>query len=77
MESDSATTETPAETLTSGLSYPAHRSEIVLVLRKGDIEIPFDLSGVLYIELDEYPGWIRKLLSELAYAGVPFDKEKR
>ncbi|HBK4690804.1 TPA: nucleotide-binding protein [Serratia marcescens] len=48
----------------------------VLVLKKGDIEIPSDLAGVLYTELDEHGGWKRKLLSELAYAGVPFDKEK-
>lgn len=48
----------------------------VLVLKKGDIEIPSDLAGVLYTELDEHDGWKRKLLSELAYAGVPFDKEK-
>ncbi|MCU0069426.1 nucleotide-binding protein [Escherichia coli] len=48
----------------------------VLVLRKGDIEIPSDLAGVLYTELDEHGGWKRKLLSELAYAGVPFDKDK-
>ncbi|EHF5009441.1 TPA: TIR domain-containing protein [Enterobacter hormaechei] len=48
----------------------------VLVLRKGDIEIPSDLAGVLYTELDGHGGWKRKLLSELSYAGVPFDKEK-
>jgi len=48
----------------------------VLVLRKGDIEIPSDLAGVLYTDLDAHGGWKRKLLSELAYAGVPFDKEK-
>lgn len=48
----------------------------VLLLRKGDIEIPSDLTGVLYTELDENKGWKRKLLSELAYAGVPFDKDK-
>lgn len=48
----------------------------VLVLKKGDIEIPSDLAGVLYTEFDEYGGWKRKLLSELAYAGVPFDNVK-
>lgn len=48
----------------------------VLVLMKGDIEIPSDLAGVLYTALDEHGGWKRKLLSELAYAKVPFDKEK-
>ncbi|MGU4345545.1 hypothetical protein ACVUSC_23545, partial [Escherichia coli] len=54
-----------------GLNEP-----VTLVLRKGDIEIPSDLAGVLYTELDEHGGWKRKLLSELAYAGVPFDKDK-
>ncbi|MEJ5174612.1 nucleotide-binding protein [Erwinia sp. MYb416] len=48
----------------------------VLVLKKGNVEIPSDLAGVLYTELDEYGGWKRKLLNELAYAGVPLDKEK-
>lgn len=43
---------------------------------KGDIEIPSDLAGVLYTALDEHGGWKRKLLSELTYAKVPFDKEK-
>lgn len=48
----------------------------VLVLKKGNIEIPSDLAGVLYKELDEHGGWKSKLLIELAYAGVPFDKDK-
>lgn len=48
----------------------------VLVLKKGNIEIPSDLAGVLYTELDEHGGWKRKLLSELDYAGIPFDKGK-
>ncbi|MDU1198817.1 nucleotide-binding protein [Kluyvera ascorbata] len=48
----------------------------VLVLKKGDIEIPSDLAGVLYTQLDEHGGWKRKLLTELAYAGVPFDKDR-
>lgn len=48
----------------------------VMVLKKGDIEIPSDLAGVLYTELDENGGWKRRLLIELAHAGVPFDKEK-
>lgn len=48
----------------------------VLFLKKEDIEIPSDLAGVLYTELDEHGGWKRKLLSELAYVSVLFDKEK-
>ncbi len=47
-----------------------------LFSKKGDIEIPSDFAGILYTELDEHGGWKRNLLSELAYAGVPFDKEK-
>ncbi|NEH20610.1 hypothetical protein GQQ13_19445 (plasmid) [Pantoea agglomerans] len=48
----------------------------VMVLKKGYIEIPSDLAGVLYTDLDENGGWKRRLLIELAHAGVPFDKEK-
>lgn len=48
----------------------------VMVLKKGDIEIPSDLAGVLYTELDDNGGWKRRLLIELAHAGVPFDKDK-
>ncbi|WP_273803636.1 nucleotide-binding protein [Providencia rettgeri] len=46
----------------------------VMVLKKGDIEIPSDLAGVLYTELDNHNGWKRKIINELDYAGVPFDK---
>lgn len=46
------------------------------MLKKGDIEIPADLAGVLYTKFDERGGWKRKPLSELAYVHVPFDKEK-
>jgi len=46
----------------------------VMVLKKGDIEIPSDLAGVLYTALDDHDGWKRKLINELDYAGVPFDK---
>ncbi|EFM0231127.1 nucleotide-binding protein, partial [Escherichia coli] len=44
--------------------------------QEGGYQIPSDLAGVLYTELDEHGGWKRKLLSELAYVGVLFDKEK-
>ena len=46
--------------------------------QEGRYRNPFKicLAGVLYTELDEHGGWKRKLLSELAYAGVPFDKDK-
>jgi hypothetical protein len=40
------------------------------VLRKGDVEIPSDLYGVVYIDLDPGGGWKHKLVAELAVAGL-------
>jgi len=48
----------------------------VLVLKKGELEIPSDLSGVLYTELDDAGGWKRKVLIEMEHAGVEFDQSK-
>ncbi|MDF8981621.1 hypothetical protein OU578_25585 [Escherichia coli] len=42
-----------------------------------ECQTAIDSDAILhYTELDEHGGWKRKLLSELAYAGVPFDKDK-
>jgi predicted nucleotide-binding protein len=40
------------------------------VLRKGDVEIPSDLYGVLYVELDDRGGWKLELAKELRAAGL-------
>ena len=46
------------------------------LLRKGDVEIPTDLSGVIYSEMDQADGWKLKLARELKAAGLKFDGDK-
>lgn len=48
----------------------------VCLLRKGDVEIPSDLFGVLYIELDAADGWKTQLLRELKAAKLEFDANR-
>lgn len=45
----------------------------VCALRKGDIEIPTDYSGVLYKTLDEQGGWKFELAREIKQAGIEID----
>ena len=47
--------------------------ERVFALVKGDVEIPSDYSGVLYIPMDDSDGWQTKLAKELKTAGLPID----
>jgi predicted nucleotide-binding protein len=46
------------------------------LLRKGDLEIPSDLNGVIYTEIDGSDGWKLKLAQELKAAGFSFDANK-
>jgi predicted nucleotide-binding protein len=46
------------------------------LLRKGNVDIPSDLYGVIYSEMDPAEGWKRKLARELKAAGFDFDAEK-
>jgi predicted nucleotide-binding protein len=48
----------------------------VCLLRKGEIEMPSDLYGVIYTELDPADGWKVKLARELKAAGFYFDSAK-
>ena len=48
----------------------------VCLLRKGDVEIPSDLYGVIYTELDENEGWKIALVKELKAARLTFDANK-
>ena len=47
--------------------------ERVCALTKGDLEIPSDYSGVVYITLDNDGGWKLTLLKELRAAGFSID----
>lgn len=48
----------------------------VCALRKGDVEIPSDISGVLYIPLDDAGGWQMNLISEMQSAGFDIDANR-
>ena len=43
---------------------------------EGDIEIPSDYSGVLYIPLDDAEGWKMKLIREMTSAGLEIDANR-
>jgi hypothetical protein len=43
------------------------------LLRKGDVEIPSDLYGIIYTEMDAGEGWKLKLAREFAAAKLDFD----
>jgi predicted nucleotide-binding protein len=45
----------------------------VCVLRQEGVEVPSDISGILYIELDAESSWKWKLARELKTAGLRID----
>ncbi|MCY4386687.1 MAG: nucleotide-binding protein [Desulfurellaceae bacterium] len=48
----------------------------VCALTKGNVEIPSDYDGVVYIPLDDSEGWKIKLIKELKNAGFDVDANK-
>lgn len=48
----------------------------VCALKKGDVETPGDIDGVIYISIDEAGAWKNKLGQNLKHAGLMFDFEK-
>lgn len=48
----------------------------VCLLRKGDVEIPSDLFGVVYTEMDAADGWKQALVKELKAARIDFDANR-
>jgi len=48
----------------------------VRILRKGDVEIPSDLQGVLYIPMDSAGAWRMELAKEIKNAGIDVDLNK-
>lgn len=48
----------------------------VCLLRKGEVEIPSDLYGVIYTKLDQAEGWKVELVKEMKAAGLAFDANK-
>ena len=50
--------------------------ERVCALTKGDIELPSDYDGVIYIPLDDSEGWKMKLVQEFKNAGLNVDANR-
>lgn len=50
--------------------------ERVCVLKKGDVEIPSDFHGVIYVDMDDRGAWRTELARELRAAGYKGDWEK-
>jgi predicted nucleotide-binding protein len=48
----------------------------VCALKKGDIEVPSDIAGVIYVDMDERGAWKAELLRELSSAGYEPDWPK-
>lgn len=48
----------------------------VCLLRKGSVEIPSDLFGVIYTDMDDAGGWKQKLIMELKAAKLHFDANR-
>jgi predicted nucleotide-binding protein len=48
----------------------------VCLLRKGEVEIPSDLFGVVYTEMDSAEGWKSRLAKELKAAKIDFDANR-
>lgn len=46
------------------------------LMRKGAVEIPSDLHGVIYTDLDQAEGWKLKLVKELKAAKLDFDANR-
>jgi predicted nucleotide-binding protein len=45
----------------------------IAVLRRGDVEVPSDVAGVIFIEVDDEGAWKHKLAREMREAGLPID----
>lgn len=78
-------------TVKSGASDPRARQNVVFelgyfagklgrgrvcLLRKGEVEIPSDLYGVIYTDMDLSDGWQTKLVRELKAAKLEFDANR-
>jgi predicted nucleotide-binding protein len=48
----------------------------VCALKKGSIDLPSDIFGVLWKEIDPANGWMLELAKELKHAGLPVDLTK-
>ena len=50
--------------------------ERVCAILKGDVELPSDINGVIYVRLDESGAWRQELTQEMESVGLSIDKSK-
>ena len=48
----------------------------VCALKRGNVELPSDIIGMVWENFDDHGGWKRRLLKELIEAGVAVDQQK-
>ena len=48
----------------------------VVALHQGNVELPSDLEGVLYISFDTGDGWQLNLAKEMKHVGIDIDLNK-
>ncbi|MCX6600768.1 MAG: nucleotide-binding protein [bacterium] len=59
-----------------GYFFGKYGRDKVCALYKGGVEFPSDITGLVYVLLDEREAWHRDLARELKAADIPFDAEK-
>jgi predicted nucleotide-binding protein len=59
-----------------GLFIGALGRNKVCALYKGDVELPSDYQGVLYVPMDEAGGWKLLLAREMRHSGLDVDMNK-
>jgi predicted nucleotide-binding protein len=59
-----------------GLFIGAIKRQNVAVLFEHGVELPSDVGGLLFIELDSGDGWRYKLAREMRASGLPVDMNK-
>jgi predicted nucleotide-binding protein len=59
-----------------GLFVGAIGRKRVCALHKGNVELPSDFDGVLYVPMDDAAGWHLKLAKELRQSGLEVDLNK-
>ena len=59
-----------------GYFFGSIGSERVCVLYKGDLELPSDIQGIVYVPMDDNGEWQQRVIREMRAAGFLVDKNR-
>ena len=59
-----------------GFFYGSLGRDRVCAIHKGGLELPSDISGIVWVQMDPEEGWKLKLAKEIAAAGLEIDSSK-